>query len=47
MIALYSKSGENTAIDVFWGLSRAAWKSGAVVTVSDSAGSKRVEYVIP
>lgn len=47
VIALYSKSGENTAIDVFWGLSRAAWKSGAVVTVTDSAGGKRVEYVIP
>jgi hypothetical protein len=47
VIALYSKSGENTAIDVFWGLSRAAWKSGGVVMVTDSAGGKRVEYVIP
>lgn len=47
VIALYSKTGENTAIDVFWGLSQAAWKSGAVVTVTDSAGGKRVEYTIP
>lgn len=47
VIALYSKTGENTAIDVYWGLSQAAWNSGAAVTVSDSAGNKRIEYIIP
>jgi hypothetical protein len=47
VIALYTRNGENTAIDVYWGLSKAAWKSGAVVTVTDSAGAKRTEYDIP
>ena len=46
-IALYSKNGENTANEVYWGLSQPAWKSGAAVMISDYAGNKRAEYTIP
>lgn len=46
-VSLYSRSGENTAIELYWGLTRAAWKSGAVVKILDSQGNKRAEYLIP
>lgn len=46
-VSLYSRSGENTALELYWGLSRAAWKSGVVVTILDSQGNQRAEYPIP
>jgi hypothetical protein len=46
-VSLYSRSGENTALELYWGLTRAAWKSGVTVTVLDSQGNQRAEYLIP
>jgi len=47
VIALYTKSGTDTALEMYWGLDKAAWKNGATVTISDPAGNVRVEYDIP
>ncbi len=47
VIALYTKSGTDTALEVYWGLDKAAWKNSATVTINDSAGHVRVEYDIP
>jgi hypothetical protein len=47
VIALYSKSGDNSALEIYWGLTKAAWKSGSAVTITDSAGNERVKYIIP
>lgn len=46
-IALYSRSGLNTANEIYWGLNQAAWSNGAGVTISDYAGNVRAEYTIP
>jgi hypothetical protein len=46
-VALFSRSGQNTANEIFWGLTQAAWSNGAKVTLSDYAGNVRVEYTIP
>jgi hypothetical protein len=46
-VSLYSRSGENTALELYWGLTRAAWKSGVAVTILDSQGNQRAEYLIP
>ncbi len=46
-IALFSRSGQNTANEIYWGLQQAAWSNGAMVTLSDYAGNVRVEYTIP
>ena len=47
VIALYTRGGENTALELYWGLSEPAWKSGSMVTVTDSSGNIRAEYTIP
>ena len=46
-VSLYSRSGGNTALELYWGLTRAAWKSGVTVIVLDSQGNQRAEYLIP
>jgi hypothetical protein len=46
-VSLYSSSGENTALELYWGLTRAAWKSGVTVILLDSQGNQRTEYLIP
>ncbi len=46
-VSLYSRSGENTALELYWGLTRAAWKSGVTVTILDTQGNQRAEYLIP
>jgi hypothetical protein len=46
-VALYSRTGENTTSKLFWGLSQAAWKNGATVTILDPQGNVRATYVIP
>lgn len=46
-VALFSRTGENTTSKLFWGLSQAAWKNGATVTILDPQGNVRASYVIP
>lgn len=46
-VSLYSRSGENTSLELYWGLTRAAWKSGITVIVLDFQGNQRAEYLIP
>jgi hypothetical protein len=46
-VSLYSRSGENTALELYWGLTRAAWKSGIKVILLDSQENQRAEYTIP
>ncbi len=46
-IALYSRSGQNTANEIYWGLEQPAWSNGSKVTLYDSSRNVRVEYTIP
>lgn len=46
-VSIYTKTGANTVIDLFWGLDRAIWYSGATVILRDALGNVRYVYLIP
>ncbi len=46
-VNIYSKTGTNTAQDLYWGLSQAIWKSGITVSLVDGQGMVRDTYKIP
>lgn len=46
-IRLYTRAGQSTVIELFWGLDKAAWKSGDTITLYDSTGGQRADYTIP
>jgi LysM repeat protein len=46
-VFVYTTSGVDTSIDLYWGLSEAAWKAGDEVQLLDSLGNLRSVYVIP
>ena len=46
-VRLYSRSGQSTVIELYWGLESAAWKNGDTITLYDSNGDQRASYVIP
>ena len=46
-INLYTKSGPDTVLDLYWGLDSAIWQSGSVVRLRDSAGTERASYPVP
>jgi hypothetical protein len=46
-VAVYSQSGVNTAVELFWNSAQALWQSGQVVVLFDSAQNERSRYLIP
>jgi hypothetical protein len=46
-VQVYSRAGPDSAVELFWGLSQAAWKSGAVVKLVDASGKVQGTYSIP
>jgi hypothetical protein len=46
-VRLYTRAGQNTVIELYWGLDRAAWKSGDTLAIYDSQGNQRAAYTIP
>lgn len=46
-IRLCTRAGQSTVIELFWGLEKAAWKSGDTITLFDYAGNERASYTIP
>jgi hypothetical protein len=46
-VQLHTASGKDTPIDLYWGLTAPAWRSGETVTLLDAAGSVRSVYKIP
>jgi micrococcal nuclease len=46
-VIVWSKSGANTAVDLYWGLTSPVWQSGEQVTVRDAAGNVHATYTIP
>lgn len=46
-VNLYSRSGLNTAVDLYWGLSSPAWRSGETVTLRDAQGQIHATYQVP
>lgn len=46
-VSVYSKSGSNTVLDLFWGSDEPIWAPGEQVVLRDSGGSVRAFYQIP
>lgn len=46
-VNVYTKSGTNTVVDLFWGLEEAIWSPGTTVTLRDGQGIVRATYQVP
>jgi LysM repeat protein len=46
-VNLYTKSGQNTVIALYWGLDEAVWEPGETVTLLDQDGKVHATYIIP
>ena len=46
-VSVFSKAGNNTVVELYWGLNHAVWPSGSTVTLIDSQGNSRSTYVVP
>jgi hypothetical protein len=46
-VNVHSIDGENTVVDLFWGLSRPAWKSGEMAALLDADGNVQALFRIP
>lgn len=46
-VNVYTRSGVNTVVDLYWGLDRPIWSSGVTVILRDATGSVHTQYVIP
>lgn len=46
-VNVYSRSGANSAIELFWGLSEPAWQSGDMARLYDAGGTLQGETLVP
>lgn len=46
-VIVWTKSGSNTAVDLYWGQASSVWQSGEKVTLTDASGSVRASYTVP
>ena len=47
VVSVFSKTGVDTVLDLYWGQESAVWETGKTVTLRDSAGSARATYQVP
>jgi LysM repeat protein len=46
-VNVWTTSGVNTVVDLYWGVGSAVWSSGERVTLLDATGSVRATYTVP
>lgn len=46
-VNVHTRSGDNSVVDLYWGLTAPAWTSGARILLSDQTGELQAEYTIP
>jgi len=46
-VNLHTKSGNNTIVDLYWGLNAPVWKTGVAITLKDPQGNVRATYIVP
>ena len=47
VVEVYTRSGSNTVISLFWGLEQPVWSQGEVATIYDPEGNLRSRFQIP
>ena len=46
-VNIYTQAGQNTVVDLYWGLETAVWQAGETVTLYDAQGNQRATYQVP
>jgi LysM repeat protein len=46
-VDLHTKGGQNTVVDLYWGLAAAVWESGEQAILRDAQGEVRATYRVP
>jgi len=46
-VNVYTRLGQDTVVDLYWGLSTPVWQSGETVTLYDAQGEVRATFTIP
>ena len=46
-VRLYSRAGNSSVIELYWGASAAQWKSGDTLTLTDPDGLEQATFTIP
>lgn len=46
-VNIYTKSGTDSVIELFWGLNEPVWQSGETVVLRDPQGDVRATYTVP
>ena len=46
-VNVYSRSGDSTVLELYWGSARSVWSVGETARIYDPQGNLRAEYVIP
>ena len=46
-VTVHTGEGNNTVVDLYWGLSHPMWESGQLVILQDAAGNVQALYRIP
>jgi LysM repeat protein len=46
-INVNTRTGQNTVVDLFWGLTSSVWGSGKIISIYDSHNNLRANYAIP
>jgi LysM repeat protein len=46
-VTLYTRAGQSTVVELFWGLDEPLWESGETVILLDNTGEVRATYRVP
>ena len=46
-VQVHTMAGQDTVVDLYWGLRQSVWKSGEIVSLIDSQGTERATYKVP
>jgi LysM repeat protein len=46
-VNIYTRSGVNSVVELYWGLSQPVWTSGTTVVLRDAQNNVRANYVVP
>jgi LysM repeat protein len=46
-VNIYTRSGVNTVVDLYWGLDKPVWSSGSTVILRDAQGNVHTRYKVP
>jgi len=46
-VNLYTRAGSDSVINLFWGMDRALWVAGTLLTLRDGAGAAQATFQIP